>query len=187
MVKRPGDKYCFECARVIPRTAASCVFCGAVQPVIPDASTAHAAPQRPATASGHPASWPWYDHAMIALGGAILALMLFSRHSAPPGGAAPAHASAAAGGGASPAADSGKSEDEAWEATRTWVQRHLQVPADTTFSEDRVISRVGPGKYSVSGSFEAPNTFRVPVRTRFTALVARVDGTWQLESLHSKQ
>lgn len=56
-----ADKFCYECATVLPRTAVTCWSCKAEQPLLPESS--HGAPSRPAGS----------ERACEACGAAILA------------------------------------------------------------------------------------------------------------------
>ena len=169
-----ADKYCYECAAVIARSATSCTACSAPQPDLPELAGKPAPPDH---------GWD-LSHMLLAAG--ALVLIAVGASSPKPRPAAPAAESAAsAPPSAPPPPPPTSAETEAWTAARRLVLEHLRAPPTAQFANDHHITRIGAGRYEVSSYFQMANTSGDMVRTNWSVQILRHDGAWQIERLEA--
>lgn len=208
-----ADKYCYECAAVLPRTAVTCFSCNAEQPALPE--SAASAPARAAGAEKTcpscgasilvqaeicvrcgvrqpapvtpPVAAPSEPAASWDLSHAMLALgaMLVVVMAVMSRGTAPAPVASATP-AAAPVVAADAMETEAWAAARRLVTTHLRAPPNVEFPSEHRTLKVGPDRYEVTSYFEMANTSGVMVRTNWTVEVARVRGEWRVERLEAR-
>lgn len=73
----------------------------------------------------------------------------------------------------------------AWSYTQLFVKERLSAPstAKFPFGGFRDVEPLGNGRYRVRSYVDSQNAFGGIVRTKFTAVINRIDGGWRLENL----